>query len=219
MTTNRPFREANAFYSGKPCEVPGCTRSRFSVSRWCERHLKHSRKHGTPTQQPVMPHHYKLERQEVAELILKNQGHKGILTATDHFLKWMIEASEGKDVPGEKSLARAYQEGTKAIDLLIEAAGLYRYHLMQPQQLADGIALTYAMGRAILRVGRIHEKTTHAVYGTPLRKTPTGGKIKSVGEYVLKPLLPLLHNIHQTIEQRAITAKEQIDELWSPFSN
>lgn len=203
---------------GKTCIATGCTKGRHGITRYCKQHYDHCKRNGHPSQLAIRAKQYREELADVTDLLEKNQGHTGIITALDHFKRWQEDATAGKKVPAKVSVLKSIERGVTAQVMLCEAAALFRFSETHPRDIKDKSALTFQMGRAILRLGSMKERRKGRLTGTVYYRQPSVTQIREAGLYVMEPLSGLLLNISHTLDHRNEAADRKKAEQWQPFN-
>ena len=175
----------------KPCDVPQCPNRRVYVGRYCAFHQLRNRAYGNPfgrsiSKEEVAPY-LKIVRRTLKQL----QANASVVAAMDT-LRPLLDPGAEPTMPKplrlnarwllHRELRRIEDEGAKVEEALAATAAVWMFALRNPRELPDDIRLTYALGRAVLKLRRLacsrvywndelqrEEKTYRAVPGLASR--------------------------------------------------
>jgi hypothetical protein len=127
----------------------GCTQIAHGMSRFCAKHLKAITVHGHTEGRAIRAHELKPYRALAANL-LRTYGERKDVQAALQWLQMMLDVSP-EDEPGVE-LARLKAEGVTCKEVFRAALSIYAFHRDRPRSLPDDARLTFALGRAIVRL-------------------------------------------------------------------
>lgn len=218
MPTNSRFSAANLMYRGLACSVPGCTRTRKTISPYCAYHSKRYNGRGHPTQPSILPRDYDVELHQVNTLVLNNMKHPGIQAGIEFFHAWLTYADTGeKRVPQRALMKAVLESGVTPAALLSEVAAIVLLSHLRPDKLIQGKPTLYAYARAIIRHSGQLQTAVSPSSGAKRRKPVSGGVVKEIGTYIHDNLNPLLLNLANTAEDREKQAKDAMNSFYRPI--
>jgi len=163
------LRHAIAFNAREQCSVSTCSKHRSGISQWCSYHKGKNHRYGHPLGHHLSPtKDYATELHQIKALVCQHSGHPGIRSALQWIAEWLLNAAEGKDVPGKGDMRRLHQHGVSPTQVLAEAAALFLHSQRFPQRLPDDERLTGAIAHNVLSLA---PRDYRSVY--------LGGKLKS----------------------------------------
>jgi hypothetical protein len=230
MTQTYKFQCSVLDNSLHACALPGCSKPRHGVERWCKDHTLRSRRHGHPNARALASKLWSTERDLVADLLSKNVRHRGQLQAID-WLAGLIAQSVANErsFKGSEELARLARHGVTPQSILIELAAVHLYLTANPRAVPDDRAWDFAVSGAVTRLAPRPRRSTRKP-GTPWPVTAKArtnftyspkarpSALAFLGRHLRQSLAPFLANVQSAIETREQQQRSFEAELSAPLS-
>jgi hypothetical protein len=177
------------------------------MSRFCGRHLKLFTVHGHEQGRAIRAHELRPYRALAARL-LKTYRDRQDVSAALQWLGKMLRMSPEDEAGVE--LARLRDAGVSADEMFCAALSIYAFHRDRPRSLPDDARLTFALGRAIVRLRkrrRVFARSTlcmQTFYVSPKAFRYIGLRIREA--------LPVLFT--RLIEMHERARQEEADLRW-----
>lgn len=209
------------------CSIPGCHEHRYSLSKWCQRHLSTYQRNGDPLGLPVRPQQWKHYRAKVEALLASNGDHQGLAHAVRFVQQWMNQADQLDREVGLKApmawaaeVARLKRAGVSPLQVISELAAAWSYLEDHPRVCRSDSHRTFTLSKAILSMAPRPRKVTalsnlNGTNGYALKAKPAA--LKHISSYLVESLAPLLVNIHQNIQDEKQAAQQAVALLREPF--
>ena len=221
---SEPYHYRLEINQATKCKAKGCYNNREYLTGYCRTHRSMARGvrlYGWPGGRRIWPKEFKLEKDQVSEIINANLNHAGIQTGIKFLERYLSLSQQGIKTPGGSFMAKVADLGFTAKDLLTEAAAIwlfaYRNPALVPQSLEGrptNLPLDSTTGRCLALI------TTHAFgRGRCVGKTnlTKRGAVK-IGEYVRTNIGTLLINIIKAVNGKEKAEQERLMALASPLS-
>jgi hypothetical protein len=178
--------------TAKQCSVRWCFQPRDSISKYCKEHkMKDYRLGDARMHQTVREKDYRVERDQVREVINKNPEHPAIVKALETIQAMFQEGADAfnpprdgnSDLPAAYHLGRLYYHNVDPIEVLVRAAALWLYQFRYPDRLPSKKALTFTLGwRTLLLIPM--ERMSDPGKGRRVYRYPKESEKRELGEYL-----------------------------------
>jgi hypothetical protein len=135
----------------RPCRVNDCTQVAQAVSRFCPKHLKAFTRHGHEEGRAIRTFELRPYRALAANLLKRFGDRRDVQAALLWLSKMLDKAPE--DAAGVE-LQRLKSQGVTPEEMFRAALAIWTFGRERPRALPDDARLTYALGRAIVRLRR-----------------------------------------------------------------
>ena len=201
------LRQAKADNSQKPCGVPGCTKHRHGISKWCSTHKYAADTWGHPLARTIASRELATEEAAVRRLIDLNTEHQGIAYAVNFLDTLLLAAAQGTThAPAGDRLAALYNAGLTGKELLVRVAAVYLCREGHRRLILSDRHFGAVVGHAILRACQL-----------PRHERIYGGQRRSVGKYVIDHIGTLALNIAKTATQVELQRNQRLNEMAKPL--
>lgn len=223
MPNRRRVSVAVRLNEAHQCDVSGCGRNRYALSRWCSRHAATAERQGHPLARPIKPAQWAQYRNALRTLYAQHlTTHAGLQRALEWLSRWIAEAV-ARD--GEQhwctEVARLSRHGCSALDVLTELAACWCYLEENPRAAISDTHRDYTLSRAVLGLAprpRVLTREAQSKGTSGYARQPKAAALAYIGPHLVRTLAPLLVNSLRSLQTEADRARADVDLMRQPFT-